>query len=195
MAETTVVVTGATGMQGGGVVDHLLADKRKKYHVRGITRSVSSPKAQKLASRGVEVVEGDLEHKDTLVKAFRGADAAFILTDFTTAKTAEKEFQQGKNAIHAAKEAGVKFVVFSTLETMPKDVKATLPEIEPGYTVPHFESKARVQAYLENSGILQASLLTSAFFDNFLGGFKLQKQEMHSALLTTLARVPMRGML
>ena len=49
-------------------MDHLLADKRKKYHVRGINRSVSSPKAQKLASRGVEVVEGDLEHKDTLVK-------------------------------------------------------------------------------------------------------------------------------
>ena len=42
-------------------------------------------------------------------------------------------------------QAGVKFVVFSTLETMPEDVKAMLPEIESGYTVPHFESKARAQ--------------------------------------------------
>lgn len=49
-------------------MDHLLADKRKKYHVRGVTRSVSSPKAKSLADRGVEVVEGDLGHKDTLVK-------------------------------------------------------------------------------------------------------------------------------
>ena len=115
MAETVVVVTGATGMQGGspckqqdlnvylsvhstsrcsstasslfmgmdvilqvlsvhlhfsggGVVDHLLADNRTKYHVRGITRDVSSPKAKKLADRGVEVVQGDLEHKESLVK-------------------------------------------------------------------------------------------------------------------------------
>ena len=42
-------------------------------------------------------------------------------------------------------QAGVKFVVFSTLEDMPQDVKSALPEIEPGYTVPHFEAKARVQ--------------------------------------------------
>ena len=131
-------------------------------------------------------------------------------------------------------QAGVKFVVFSTLETIPKDVKAKLPEIEAGYTVPHFESKARVQVrpvqhhavtvmctaspkvehcrslpcmfvlvllclaqrqgmyprdscrtpdcwicsqdYLKQSGIPYTCLLTSAFFDNFIGGIKLQKQ-------------------
>ena len=50
------------------MVNHLLADKRKKYHVRGVTRDVSSLKAKELASRGVEVVQGDLEHKDALLK-------------------------------------------------------------------------------------------------------------------------------
>ncbi|CAK0786873.1 hypothetical protein CVIRNUC_010087 [Coccomyxa viridis] len=171
--------------KGGAVVDALLTDERKQYKVRAISRNSSSSKAKALADRGVEVAEGDLSDKASLVKAFTGADSAFIVTDFHSAKTPEREIQQGRNAIDAAKEAGVKFVVFSTLEDLPQDVKSALPKLDDGYTVPHFEAKANIKEYLEQSGVPHACLLTSIFFENFLEGMGPRKQEDGSAAFST----------
>ena len=53
-------------------MNHLMADTTKGYHVRAVTRNTSSPKAKALADRGVEIFQGDLQHKDTLVKVWLG---------------------------------------------------------------------------------------------------------------------------
>jgi hypothetical protein len=75
----TIAVVGATGSQGSGVVDSLLA---KGYHVRGLTRNVDSAKAKALAARGVEVVAAELDDKQSLVRAFAEAHGVFLVTEY-----------------------------------------------------------------------------------------------------------------
>jgi hypothetical protein len=77
-----VAVCGATGAQGGSVVDALLERGADTFAVRGLARSTSSPKAQALAQRGVEVVAANYDDAATLQKAFQGALSAFLVTDF-----------------------------------------------------------------------------------------------------------------
>ena len=76
----TIVVLGATGNQGGSVVDALLQDSQ--WDIRGVTRNIDSEKAKKLATRGVEVVSADLNDVKSLEAAFAGAQAIFIVSDF-----------------------------------------------------------------------------------------------------------------
>jgi uncharacterized protein YbjT (DUF2867 family) len=76
----TIVVLGATGNQGGSVVNALLQDSQ--WDIRGVTRNKDSKKARKLATRGVEVVSADLNDAKSLEAAFAGAQAIFIVSDF-----------------------------------------------------------------------------------------------------------------
>lgn len=69
MSLKLVVIVGATGKQGGSVVDALLKSP-ESYTVRAVTRNISSSKAQSLVARGVEVVTGDLDNHNSLLKAF-----------------------------------------------------------------------------------------------------------------------------
>ncbi|KAK9826155.1 hypothetical protein WJX81_002045 [Elliptochloris bilobata] len=178
MARPVIVVLGATGSQGGGVVAALL--KQDKFSVRAVTRSAA--KAKDLAEKGVEVIEADMNDKASLVKAFESAEGAFIVTDFWggAGLNAETEIQQGKNAVDAAKEAKVGHVVLSALEDPRKLVpKGALPELsnEPGHLVSHFETKAEVEAYLEDSGVPFTALHTSIFYDNFIKFFQYQRND------------------
>ncbi|BDA46618.1 NmrA-like family domain-containing protein 1 [Coccomyxa sp. Obi] len=175
----TVVVTGATGAQGGGVVDALLSAGNRK--IRAFTRNTASSSAQDLAERGVEVVRADLSDTASLTKAF--SDELFLVTDFFAAGIQyEGEFQQGKNAIDAAKEAGIGFVVFSCLEDPPADVKEKLPRLADGHTITHFESKAavgrsaQVQEYLKKSGLPYTLVTPSLFYENMIKNTMYQKQ-------------------
>jgi hypothetical protein len=102
-----IVVVGATGEQGGGVVNLFLSEPGWK--VRGITRNPSSEKAKNLAAKGVEVVKADLNDEESLENAFRGATAIFAFTDYYDTffdigaeKSMEVEFEQGKRLARAA---------------------------------------------------------------------------------------------
>ncbi|KAK1061312.1 hypothetical protein LTR74_011196 [Friedmanniomyces endolithicus] len=75
-----IVVVGVTGVQGSSVADTFT--RLPGWNVRGITRNPTSPTAITLAARGVEIVKGDLEDKDSLLPAFEGAAAIFANTDF-----------------------------------------------------------------------------------------------------------------
>src|SRR3954447_14226672 len=102
-----IAVIGATGQQGGGVVRALQA--RGEFKVRALTRNPD--KHRELAE---EVVEADLERPETLKAAFEGAHGVFLVTNFW-APGGTDELKQATAAIRAAKDAGVKHFVWSTL--------------------------------------------------------------------------------
>jgi uncharacterized protein YbjT (DUF2867 family) len=129
----TVLVTGATGRQGGAVVDALLADDGT---VRALTRDPSSERARALSARGVEVVRGDMERRSDLRRAMAGVDGVFLMTDYFAGGRAA-EISQGRNGVRAAVEAGVGHLVYSSVGS------ADQPS-----GLAHFRSKGAVEAYL-----------------------------------------------
>jgi uncharacterized protein YbjT (DUF2867 family) len=101
-SDKTVLVTGATGRQGGAVIRHMLA---KEWKLRALTRDQGSDAAQQLVGRGVELVQGDLEDPGSVERATRGIYGVFSVQDFW-AVGARREVQQGKNLADAAKKTG-----------------------------------------------------------------------------------------
>ncbi|KAJ9669438.1 hypothetical protein H2201_000305 [Coniosporium apollinis] len=75
-----VVIVGVTGNQGGSVASRFLSDLL--YHIRGLTRDPSSPRARALASKGIEIIAADLDDVATLIPAFRGANLIFSVTNY-----------------------------------------------------------------------------------------------------------------
>jgi len=168
MADKKIIaVVGATGAQGGGLARAILADPNGGFAVRAITRDVNKDKAKALASAGAEVVSADLDNVESLKKAFAGAHGVFGITNFWEHFSAEKEKAQAKNIAEAAKAAGVKHVIWSTLEDtrqfMTPDDKR-MPFLQEKYRVPHFDAKAEANAYF--AGLPATMLVTSFYWDN-----------------------------
>ncbi len=97
-----LVVLGATGNQGGSIIEHFLSLSPSPYALRAVTRSTSSAKAVSLASQGVEVVAGDFDNPNSLNAAFSGASVIFSATDFLQSimspSLREKATASGTNA-------------------------------------------------------------------------------------------------
>ena len=102
-----VVVTGATGLQGGAVAHHLL---KEGWHVRALTRNTASPQAQALAALGAEVVQGHMEDPASLQPCFAGAYAVYSVQNPFIGGP-EAEVMQGKNVADVAKASGVQHLV------------------------------------------------------------------------------------
>lgn len=129
----TVLVAGATGLQGGAVARALLD---REVPVRGLTRTPESEAAGALAELGAQVVVGDFEDPDSLASAAHGADAVFVMgTPFGT--DPETETRQSTTLIDAAQTAGVAHIVYSSVASALEHTH-----------IPHFESKAAVERYL-----------------------------------------------
>ncbi|MGE0472450.1 MAG: NmrA/HSCARG family protein [Nitrospirales bacterium] len=161
MAKQLIAVMGATGTQGGGVVDELLA--RQRFAVRVLTRNPNSEKAKAVRAKGCEVVQGDLTKPETLEPAFKNAYGAFLVTNFWDPGTMASETAQGMLAVKAAKAAGVQHLVWSTLPNCQ--------EISNGkYEVIHFTGKALVDAEVKASGFPYYTFVEAPmYFQNFLG--------------------------
>ncbi|AZD29809.1 NmrA/HSCARG family protein [Pseudomonas chlororaphis] len=160
MSDKTIVVFGATGRQGQGVVNALL--DQGAYTVRAISRDAGSDQAKGLAARGVEVVAADLNAADTLAPALNGAYGVFLVTNFWDPATGTSEYDQVKNVVNAAKSAGVSHVVWSTLPNVL--------EISGGrYGVSHFTNKALANVVIADAGFPYYSFVEAPFFfQNFL---------------------------
>ena len=156
-----IAVIGATGQQGGGVVRALEASGQ--FKVRALSRNPG--KHRQLAE---EVVEADLDRPETLNAAFAGADGVFLVTDFAQAGT--DEFKQATAAVRAAKEAGVKHLIWSTLP----DVEA----ISGGkFKVPHFTGKAKIDRIVKEAGFVHHTFVIAPFYyQNLVGALAPQKQ-------------------
>src|SRR5262245_9925767 len=168
MADKKVIaVVGATGTQGGGLCRAILADPNGGFAVRAITRDPNKDQGKTLASQGAEVVNANLDDVESLKKAFSGAYGVYGVTNFWEHFSAEKEKTQAKNIADAAKAAGVKHVIWSTLEDTRKLMDPSdkrMPFLQEKYRVPHFDAKAEADAYF--SGLPATYLVTSFYWDN-----------------------------
>jgi uncharacterized protein YbjT (DUF2867 family) len=156
-----IAVVGATGQQGGAVVRALRAGNQ--FKVRALTRNPA--KHRELAD---EVVQADLNRPETLKLAFAGAHGVFLVTNFQ--KHGAEELKQATAAVHAAKDAGVKHFVWSTLP----DVEA----ISGGkFHVPHFTGKAKVDRIVKEAGFANYTFVIAPFYyQNLIGVLGPQKQ-------------------
>ncbi|KAJ7434021.1 hypothetical protein B0H11DRAFT_2119499 [Mycena galericulata] len=172
MASTRRVVSifGATGLQGSAVVESLLKDGT--FIPRAITRNPESEASVKLKERGVEVVKGDSGDKASLLSALRGSEAVFAVTVPVIPPIfpeGPSELSQGTNMVDAAKEAGVKFFIFSSLPSI-KRISAGKYD-----NVAHYDDKEAIEGYLKQSGLANASLLLGGFSDSLWTRNYLQK--------------------
>jgi uncharacterized protein YbjT (DUF2867 family) len=168
MADKKIIaVVGATGTQGGGLSQAILADPNGGFAVRAITRDPNKDNAKALAAKGAQVVQANLDDIESLKKAFAGAYGVFCVTNFWEHFSAEKEKVQAKNMADAAKAAGVKHVIWSTLEDTRKLMEPSdkrMPTLQEKYRVPHFDAKAEADAYF--SGLPVTYLVTTFYWDN-----------------------------
>src|SRR5215471_20489702 len=150
--ERIVMVTGATGRQGGAVVRHMLP---KGWKLRALTRNPKNYAAQELARKGVEVAQGDLEDPASLDRAARGVYGIYSVQDFWSIGV-KREVQQGKNVADAAKKTGVEHFVYSS---------AGGAERNSG--IDHFESKWEVENYIRKLGLPATMIRPVAFMANY----------------------------
>ena len=155
-----IAIVGATGQQGGAVVRALQAGKQ--FKVRALTRNPT--KHRELAD---EVIQADLNRPETLKAAFAGTHGVFLVTKFGEAGTDEVE--QATAAVRAAKDAGVKHLVWSTLP----DVEG----ISGGkFHVPHFTGKAKVDRVVKEAGFANHTFVIAPFYyQNLIGVLAPQK--------------------
>src|SRR6266849_1641684 len=171
MADKKIIaVVGSTGAQGGGLCEAILSDPNGGFSCRAITRKSDGDKAKALAAKGAEVVKADLDDVESLKKAFAGAYGVYAVTNFWEHFSAEKEKAQAKNIADAAKAAGVKHVIWSTLEdtrTLMSADDKRMPMLQANYRVPHFDAKAEANASF--AGLPVTYFVTSFYWDNFYG--------------------------
>lgn len=166
-----IAVVGATGQQGGGLVRAIAADPNSEFTARAITRDVNSDKARELAALGVEVVAADVDDEASLRRAFDGAYGAFCVTFFWGHFSAELEVEQARKMASAARNAGVKHVIWSTLEDTRVHVPLSddrMPTLQGKYKVPHFDGKGEADVVFTEAGVPTTFLLTSFYWDNFI---------------------------
>lgn len=166
-----IVVAGATGAQGGGMARAILSDPDGGFAVRALTRDVNSEKAKALAKAGAEVVAADIDNPESLDRAFAGAYGAYCVTFFWAHFSAEREVAEATAMARAAKKAGLRHVIWSTLEDTRKWVPLNdnrMPTLSGKYKVPHFDGKGEADQVFTDAGAPTTFLLTSFYWDNFI---------------------------
>lgn len=153
-AERLILVTGATGNQGGAVARNLLD---KGFRVRGLTRNPQKPEAQTLSDQGAEVVQGDMEDRSAMEQALEGAYGIFSVQNFWETGY-DREVQQGKTVADAAKAVGVEHFVYSSVGSTYRDTG-----------IPHFDSKWEVENYVRESDLPYTILRPVFFMQNWEG--------------------------
>jgi uncharacterized protein YbjT (DUF2867 family) len=166
-----ITVLGATGAQGGGLARAILADPARTFAVRAITRKPEAPAARKLAAAGADVRFGDLDDAASLEPAFAGAHGVFAVTNFWEHFSPERELAQAGNIARAAQKAGVRHVIWSTLEDTRQWVPLSdvrMPTLMSKYKVPHFDAKGESNRLFTELGVPTTFLLTSFYWENLI---------------------------
>lgn len=171
-----ILVTGATGQQGGALARLLLQKKHEVYALIRSTKS-ESPKAQNLRNQGAKLVEGDLDKPDSLEQATNGIDSVFLIGTFIEGGT-EGEIRRGKMMVDIAKEKKIEHIVYSSVVNADKNTG-----------IPHFESKYKVEQHIKNSGIPYTIIGPTFFMDNLLSYSLAALQQGQVALPLSPSRI------
>jgi uncharacterized protein YbjT (DUF2867 family) len=162
----TILVTGATGAQGGSVARYLL--ERGAFAVRALTRNPDSDAAKALAAAGAEVVRGDLDDAASLRAAVASCHGVFGVTNFW--EHFEAEHRHGVNLIDAVAESDVRHFVLSTLPSAHDISGGEL-------SAPHLDIKAKLEAYARERGLPATFVHVAYYFENFASWFVPRRQE------------------
>jgi uncharacterized protein YbjT (DUF2867 family) len=157
-ATRTILVTGATGLQGGAVARTLL---ERGHQVRALTRHPDAPAARALSQHGATIIQGDFDDHRSLLAAAAGTHAVFLMsTPFQGG--AEAETRQGATVAEAATAAGVPHLVYSSVAGADQNT-----------AIPHFDSKRRVERRLERLGVAWTVLAPASFMEGFAAPWTL----------------------
>jgi len=160
MEKRKVLVSGATGQQGGSVVLALLNDG---HEVVGITRNTESPKAKNLLEQNVEMVSVDFTDSNELINIMKKVDTVFAMTTPFEGGI-DHEVQQGISMANAAKEAGIGHFIFNSVGDANQPTG-----------IPHFDSKYEVEKHLETLGMAYTIVAPAYFMDNIFIPFMLEQ--------------------
>ena len=166
-----IAVMGATGAQGGGLARAILKDKNSEFAVKAVTRNASTDKAKELAKLGADVVEADIDDIQSLKKVFAGCYGAFCVTFYWAHLSPERELAEAKGMAEATKAAGLKHVIWSTLEDTRRWIPLDddrIPTLQGKYKVPHYDAKGEANKFFEQAGVPTTYLNTSFYWDNFI---------------------------
>lgn len=153
-ANKAILVTGATGHQGGAALREL---RRHGFSVRAVTRNPDQPKARALIGPGVEVVRADLNDQASLVRSLDGMFGAYSVETWHDSSL-EGEVSQGVNMADAAKRSDIKHFVYSSVASADQRTG-----------IPHFDTKARVEDHIRATGLHYTILRPTFFMENWLG--------------------------
>jgi uncharacterized protein YbjT (DUF2867 family) len=153
MSRPTILVTGATGKQGGAVARHLL---NSGVTIRALVRDAESAASRALANQGVELVTGEFGQPETLRRAMTGVNGVFSVQPLLLGKP-QLEVKWGNEIADAAAVAGVSHFVYASV------LGASLAP-----DVPHFASKAEIESHIQSIGIPHTILQPGGFMENLL---------------------------
>jgi uncharacterized protein YbjT (DUF2867 family) len=149
-----ILVTGATGQQGGAVLRHL---RERGFSVRALVRAPDQPKAHELSGHGVEVVRGDMDDELSLTRAMDGLYGVFSLQTPYQSGT-EGEIRQGVNVAEAANRSRISHFVYSSVGSAGQRTG-----------IPHFDSKYRIEQHIRAKGMHFTIVRPVFFMENWLG--------------------------
>lgn len=179
--ERTILVTGATGKQGGAVLEHLAGESRFGFKLRAMTRKPDGEPAKALAARGIEVVAGDLDDAASLARALAGAWGVFGVQN-TWEAGVQREEEQGKRLVQVAREQGVQHFVYTSVGSAHRKTG-----------IPHFDNKSRIEDAVRAARFPSHVILRPVFFmetltsPGFLQGHKLTSALAPETVLQMIA--------
>lgn len=171
MSERVILISGATGQQGGATARALVG---KGFTIRALTRKPDGDAAKALAAGGAQIVKGDLDDPASLKAALAGAWGAYGVQN-TWEAGVEGEEQQGKRFATIAREAGVQHFVYASVGSAHRKTG-----------IPHFDNKSRVEDTVRSLGFPSTVIIRPVFFmENLASPWFLHGDTMHAALAPT----------
>lgn len=162
-SQRLILITGATGKQGGAVLHHL---QGRGFSIRILTRHPDKPETRALIGRGVDVVQGDLNDPASLTRALEDVYGVYSVQE--SRGGAEAEIRQGVNLADTANRSGVSHLVYSSVGSADQNTG-----------IPHFDSKFRIEEHIRSTGLRYTIFRPVFFMENWLGS----KEQIEEGIL------------